>query len=159
MNLQEIRTTVHNRLNRLRALDRIVMSKQFEAALAKSTTDPPIDDPYALEAWIDSILRKELDDMSMGQLRVRASKLRIPFYTSFTKPNLILKIIEVQDARKAPPSVEGMLLQEVGRDSESPSECRRNISDSASSGGVSVLSNGIQSSPERCETKASDSVN
>lgn len=108
MNLLSIRDNVHGRLNKLRALDRLVNSNRFAAAyklvdqedyeLQMLLTNADVD---ALEAWIDERLVRELDDMSAREIRNRASKLGIPFYTTYNKSALILKIIEVQtDARK-----------------------------------------------------------
>lgn len=101
MNLPEIRQSIHNKLLRLRALDRLVMSSTFAVALTMAKDDPPLDNPDALELWIDRTLKKDLDDLSIGSLRMKASKLKITFYTSYNKPDLILKIIEAQNARKA----------------------------------------------------------
>lgn len=134
MNLQEIQYVVHNKLLRLRALDRIVTSANFAVAmkLAEEDVTPFLDNPDALEAWMDRVLKKDLDDLSIGSLRTKASKLKIPFYTSFNKPNLILRIIEAQRARKAQEATNGLCTENVGHNSVSSHDIGCQISPSAS---------------------------
>lgn len=133
MDLLTIQATIHNRLLKLRALDRLVFSKQFGAALAMAKDEPPLDNPDALELWIEKTLQKDLDDLSMGQLRVRASKLKIPFYTSYNKADLILKILEVQNARKAQTTPVGVPSENGRHDLVCASEVGREVLSSTSS--------------------------
>lgn len=93
--------------------------------------EPPLDNPEALEAWVERTLEKDLDDLSMGQLRVRASKLKIAFYTSYNKADLILKILEIQHARKAQATPAGMSPQNSRHDLVCASEVRREVLSSA----------------------------
>ncbi len=132
MNLQSIQFAIHSKLLRLRALDRIVTSANFAVAMKLAEEDPTpfLDNPDALEAWMDRVLKKDLDDLSIGSLRTKASKLKIPFYTSFNKPNLILKIIEAQRARKAQEALNGLCPENNGHSAEHSDVVRCELSPS-----------------------------
>lgn len=134
MNLQSIRNNVRNRLNKMRALDRIVSSGRFAAALSLGSEDEIAElvkegNAEALDAWVNSKLIKELDDMSMRELRLRASTLSIAFYTTYRKDALIKKIIEVQNARQTQQTSVDVSAEEVGHDTESFRELIGTLSD------------------------------
>lgn len=143
MALSKLRDVIHERLNRIRALDRLVTSKRFEAAFRLDSESSDLlgalahESPDGVEAWMNKVLVKELDDMSVRELRVRATRLQIPFYTTYTKTALILKILEVQeDARKAEQAALDLSLSQADSGLEGAGEHGREVSCSAGCGGT-----------------------
>ena len=143
MELPKIKGYIHDKLLRLRALDRLVMSRRFEAAFkldGQSTellTALAQESPALVEGWMNKVLVRELDDMSVRELRVRATKLQIPFYTTYDKTALILKILEVQDnARKAEQAALDLPFPQADGSVEGASEHGREVPCGAGCGGT-----------------------
>lgn len=140
MSLMSVRDGVHTRYLKLRALDRIVHSTRFAAAFRLCKEDDTKVDNLieagnadGVEAWVNGILEKELEDLSMRELRTRAHKLGIPYYTTFRKDALILKILEVQsDARKTEQAAVDVPSSEAEPDPEDTRLSKRELSRAAS---------------------------
>lgn len=93
--LSNLQAAIRKRCLSLRAMDRLVHSTRFQEAFK---IDPNFDvltaDIEAIESWIDSTLKTKLDisELSLRDLRARASKLGLLFVTKYTKDELIVWI-------------------------------------------------------------------
>lgn len=143
MDLPKIKDYIHEKLLRLRALDRLVTSRRFEAALKLDPDSEELriafsrESPSLVENWMNKVLIKELDDMSVRELRVRAARLHITFYTTYDKSALILKILEVQEnARKAEQAALDVPLPQADADLEGLGKHERDLPCGAGCGGT-----------------------
>lgn len=99
--LTTIITTVHQKCLDFRALDRLVQSVRFEEALRLDPNNVQlhqalIDGNIAfVESWITVVLKKEIGEYNMKELRDVARKLGIPFYTTYSKDDLLVEILNV----------------------------------------------------------------
>jgi hypothetical protein len=120
------------------------MSKRFEAAFVLDGQSSELnvallsESPEQVEGWMNKVLLKELDDMSVRELRIRAARLQIPFYTTFGKSALILKIIEVQEenARKAQQTAVDLPLPQADYHPQGAGEYGRELPCGAGVGGT-----------------------
>lgn len=102
-----IKSKVKDKALDFRNLERLVHSDDFALALSRDPGNVFIDFAISsgnvneVKAWIERTITREVGEMSMRQLRARAAKLEIPRYSMYDKDELIVKIIQAQDARKA----------------------------------------------------------
>ena len=102
----DIKTYVHNRTLNFRALDRLVNSPEFDEALRLDSNNAEVCHAIVegnirfIERWIDSTLTRELGELSIRKLRLRASELKIPYYTSLTRTELIQIILKATNDKR-----------------------------------------------------------
>jgi len=132
-----IKDRVHSKLLRLRALHRIVNSPAFDAAYKLDPNSAALeaalaeDSPEAVEFWINEVLERALEDLSLSELRKKAAALQIAYYASLTKATLILRIL---DARKAQENSRRLPDQGIRLDGEDASGIGQQVSVPAGSG-------------------------
>lgn len=101
--IHNIRNDVHNRTLNFRALDRLVNSADFEEAFKIDSNNQAVrnalieGDVLFIEKWIDQTLTREIGELSIRKLRLLASELEIPYYSSLTRIELIQKILKVKN--------------------------------------------------------------
>lgn len=106
MSLNQLKKRVHELLLSYRSMDRLVESRQFQEAydLTKDKAELinrvlEADTDY-VNKHVGQMLETEVGTLSMSQLRQRASDLGIARYTTYTKDQLIVHIIQVLHARR-----------------------------------------------------------
>lgn len=93
-----IQKEVHIKCLNFRALDRLVHTEAFEQAMKLDPDNIWIQfalmngDVETIEVWIDRVLKKEIGEMGLRELRQLASKLGIPNYTNYSKDVLLIRI-------------------------------------------------------------------
>jgi hypothetical protein len=100
MNLTEIQVNSRLKLLKLRSLDYLLHSSKFERAydLDAEGLLPYIDDVDALKVAIDKVLRKNLLDKSLKEVRDIAGRLGILHYNQYNKEELIMLIKRIKHA-------------------------------------------------------------
>lgn len=99
-NVNNIKTRVHNALLSFRALYRLVNSPRFEQALNLDPENVRIQFALisgnfeAINEWVQATLGKELGNLTMAQLRIKAASRHILYYTTKTKDQLIQEILD-----------------------------------------------------------------
>lgn len=97
-----------------RALDRLVKSDQFQAAFRRDPNNVLL--KFAIgsgaigmvKKWIEDVLTQELGELTIRQLRQRATKLGLNYVTSCTKGELIVRITQVINAGKPQETLESV---------------------------------------------------
>lgn len=103
----EIKSKVKDKALDFRNLERLVHSDDFALALSRDPNNTFVQfaiqcgNVAEVKAWIERTITREVGELSMRQLRARAAKLDIPRYSIYDKDELIVKIIQAQDARQA----------------------------------------------------------
>lgn len=103
-----IKSQIKNKALDFRNLERLVHSDEFKIAFSRDPHNVFLQ--FALTSgnveevkkWIEKTLTVEVGEMSIRQLRTRAARLNIPRYSIYNKDELIVKIIQAQDACKTP---------------------------------------------------------
>lgn len=109
---------VHQRCLDMRALDRLVLTTSFSEALKIDPNNLDLHNAISMcnvtfvEVWIKDTLRREIGEYNIRELRNLASKLGIKGYTSLSKDQLLVEI--VNHDRKAETTVGRMSSSEVG---------------------------------------------
>lgn len=102
-----VKAEVRNKALDFRNLERLVQSPEFDLAWDADPENVWIKFAIAngnveeVRAWIKSTLTTEVGEMSIRDLRRRATALGIIRVTIYNKDELIVKITQVQNARKA----------------------------------------------------------
>lgn len=103
--IMEIKSKVRDKVLDFRNLERLVNSDDFAIAFQRDPHNVYVDfaiqsgNVNEVKAWIEKTITREVGELSMRQLRARAAKLDIPRYSIYTKDELIVRIIQEQDAR------------------------------------------------------------
>lgn len=101
-----IKAEVKDKALDFRNLERLVYSDDFALALQRDPNNVFIQfairsgNVNEVKSWIEKTITREVGELSMRQLRARAAKLEIPRYSIYDKDELIVKIIQAQDARQ-----------------------------------------------------------
>lgn len=108
MTLGDIQLTVRAKLNEMRALDRIVNSTEFLECLKIEPNNASLEnailnsDLEQVREWIDNVIRRELCEKNIRDLRALASQLGIRGYTGLPKDDLLILIVQAKhELRKA----------------------------------------------------------
>lgn len=111
----DIQLTVRGKLNELRALDRIVNSTEFLQCLRLDPNNGSLDiaimnvDLEAVRDWMDTVIRRDLCEMSIRSLRILASQLGVKNYTGLPKDELLILLVQAKhELRQAKDDVGGM---------------------------------------------------
>ncbi len=102
VSLYDIRRRYHAEYLEARRLSRLVNSDRFAQAYALKSGDVDFID---LELWVEETLRKELEEMSLRNLREIARKLGVVKYTMYSRINLIMKVKNVIESTKTTSTV------------------------------------------------------
>lgn len=117
--VSHVRISVHNRCLDFRAMDRLVQSPEFEQAFKLDPNNVFIQfailsgNVTEVDKWVKATLGREIGEMSIRNLRDVASRLGIRYYSSLTRDELIVKIIQIKHDRRVAeaaiglPNVEG----------------------------------------------------
>ena len=102
LNLSAIRAEVHNKYLAYRNWNRTINTNDFDDALKIGKLEDVIEainkcDNDAVLRWIRDTMTKEFGDKSIRQLRNIAFLLKIPYYTSKTKSELVSIIQQERD--------------------------------------------------------------
>ena len=95
-----IKTRVHNTLLSYRALHRLVNSPRFEQAMRLDPENVRVQFALisgnfdAVDEWVRETLGKELGNLGIAQLRIKAASRGIRYYTTKTKDQLVQEIID-----------------------------------------------------------------
>jgi capsid portal protein len=95
--LAELKLHVHGQCLAIRTLDRILQTPEFRDALSIDGITEVLEhinkiNVEAVQDWINTVLKKEVGELSIRELRETAKNLLIPYYTSKTKDELIFLI-------------------------------------------------------------------
>lgn len=104
MTLLDIRQRASNRINRLRRVQRLIESDLFEFVWGASTPQQKkevdgwiyLGDLTRIEKWLIQGKAKDLEMMSLRQLRERASSVGIQYYARLSKSELIWEITNAE---------------------------------------------------------------
>jgi hypothetical protein len=102
-----LKAEVSNKVKDFRNLENLMQTANFDAAWKADPDNIWVrfaiinGNVEEVRAWIKETLTQEVGEMSLRQLRLRAGQLGIVRVTIYTKDELIVKIIQAQDARKA----------------------------------------------------------
>ena len=102
-----LKAEVRNKALDFRNLERLMQSKDFDEAYKVDPDNVWIrfaiinGNVEEVRSWIKATLTEEVGEMSIRQLRQRAAQLGISRVTIYTKDELIVKIIHIQNAGKA----------------------------------------------------------
>lgn len=102
MTLKQVRDANKRRLNNFRTLGRIISSPEFEecyrfrddqllSALDRGDVD-------SVKHWMREVMKRELCEFTISELRRVAGELGIRNYTQYTKDELLIEIIQVKHA-------------------------------------------------------------
>jgi predicted lipase len=131
MTLAVWREEIQIKINKLRALHRLMESTEFiqcvslEAAETGKFTNFRIihaineGDFDTVKTWVHDKLCSEIGDLSIRKLRSVASKLNITRYTSYNRDELIVAIVNEKERRNAEnlkKAVERLSLEQGGPD-------------------------------------------
>lgn len=109
-----VRQNIHNRCLDFRAMDRLVQTPEFEQAFSLDPSNVFVQfallsgNVIEVDKWVKATLKREIGEMSIRNLRDVASQLGIRYYSTLTKDELIVQIIQVKHDRKAQESPVGM---------------------------------------------------
>lgn len=101
-----LKAEISNKARDFRNLERLVNTPEFDEALKKDPDNVWVrfaiinGNVEEVKKWIKETLVEEIGEMTLRQLRLRATQLGLTRVTLFTKDELIVKIIQIQDARK-----------------------------------------------------------
>lgn len=102
MNIADAQFCIRAKFNDIRALERIVHSVSFAQCLRLDPNNPRLEraiqdaDLEYVREWMDSVLRNEIGDKTIRQLRALAAQLGIRNYTGVPKDDLLILIIQVR---------------------------------------------------------------
>lgn len=180
--LQQVQQALRDRLNNLRCLERLVTSKEFEAAYKVATDEQQKlvntyiekGETHRVQQWLTVLERdsiKDIGSLSIRDLRKLASGLGIPGYHLLLKASLLSRIMEIGGDREAasanttaPRRDEGadISLRCTGSDVQQDPQDRCHNNGVSLQGALGVLtkcSNGRVSSDARClESSSTESV-
>lgn len=101
-----LKAEVRNKALDFRNLERLMQSPEFDEAWKADPDNVWIrfaivnGNVEEIKSWIRETLTSEVGEMNLRQLRLRAGQLGLPRVTIYTKDELIVKIIQLQNARK-----------------------------------------------------------
>lgn len=137
MTLKDIRRRASERINRLRRVQRLIESEAFALVWGTSTDSERkevdgwvyLGDMTRLELWLERGRTRDLEMMSLRQLRDKASSVGIPYYARLSKSELIWEInnAESGDHREDPghENGNGAVGHQVGQNL--PEEVQRQV--------------------------------
>lgn len=102
MELKAIQAESHQITLRFRSIDNYLTSTEFLEAyrLTKSTQDLvsaiQAGDLGWIKDWARALIERELGDLSLRQLREKATELGIRYVTSYSKDQLLVQIFQVK---------------------------------------------------------------
>lgn len=104
MNLSEAIEKIHDEFRRFRNLHRLLISYEFQQELEYREDLKELEDAIRKEdkdeirKWIKK-KGKEPEEMTMVELRRLASKLRIPYYSTYSHYELLRRVIDAKQRK------------------------------------------------------------
>lgn len=101
-----LKAEVRNKALDFRNLERLMQSTEFDEAWKADPNNVWIRFAIAngnveeIKSWIRETLTTEVGEMSVRQLRLRAAQLGLTRVSIYSKAELIVKIIQIQNSRK-----------------------------------------------------------
>ncbi len=111
-----LKAEVRNKALDFRNLERLMQSPDFDEAWKADPENVWIRFAIAngnveeVKSWIKATLTEEVGEMTIRQLRHRAAQLGVSRVTMYSKDELICKIIQLQNDRKAQNAAGGVPL-------------------------------------------------
>lgn len=106
MTMSQVRLVAHDKLCSWRSIDYLINTPRFEKAFEVATTDDRekmlsiLDNIDDLRKWMNDVLRQEIGDMTVAQLRKLACELNIRDYMKMSKSLLLSYIQEKMDEQQ-----------------------------------------------------------
>lgn len=122
MTIVQIQRELTNRVNEARRLLRLSQTDEFEYAYSLKHPDEtvPLEN---IEDWMEKKLAKDVDSLTLRQLRVLAAKLGVPKYSVWSKGTLASKVrhaLKAQEIARTSSHPEGQSTVGVGGLGQSP---------------------------------------